>query len=218
MKPLAKSKYDGLSDEEIVALAQRADEGASDYLVKKYINFIRGKSRAYFLMGADRDDLMQEGLFGFFKAIRDYESNHDSTFRNFAEVCIIRQVLTAVKTATRQKHQPLNSYVSLNKPVFTEENERTLTDMLANLYMPDPEELFIDKENVVLMERTLKRLLSPYELEVISRYLDGESYQEIADSTNRSIKSIDNALQRVKRKLSEYLATPSTTPGQATNQ
>ena len=205
---MSKSDYNfnEMSDEEVVVLVQKdRSELAMAHLVNKYKNFVRSKARSYFLVGADRDDIIQEGMIGLYKATRDFDYERQASFRAFAELCVTRQIITAIKTATRQKHMPLNSYISLNKPVYTEESERTLMDMIANVRVSDPEELIITREEFADIEKNMTYLLSELEWHVLLSYLDGKSYQEMAGETDRSIKSIDNALQRVKRKLEKYL-------------
>ena len=197
--------YDTLEDEEIVESARQGDPVALEYLIKKYKNFVRSKARSYFLIGADREDIIQEGMIGLFKAIRDYRSDKISSFRAFAELCITRQIITAIKTATRQKHIPLNSYVSLNKPIYDEESDRTLLDILSGKKILDPEELLISREEVNNIEAKIGEILSDLELKVLMYYLQGKSYQEIAVDLDRHVKSIDNALQRVKHKLERFL-------------
>ena len=174
------ARFKDMTDEEIAALAQAADGEALEYLLNKYKNFVRSRARSYFLIGADHEDIVQEGMIGLYKAIRDYRSEKLSSFRAFAELCVTRQIITAIKTATRQKHIPLNSYVSLNKPIYDDENERTLIDVISEELAANPEELLIS-------------------------YLDGKSYQDISAELGRHVKSIDNALQRVKRKLQKLL-------------
>jgi len=148
---------------------------------------------------------MQEGLIGLYKAIRDFRSDKLSSFRAFAELCITRQIITAIKTATRQKHIPLNSYVSLNKPIYDEDSDRTLLDVISGTKITDPEELIISREEFGNIEEKMVEILSDLEWKVLMAYLDGKSYQEIATDLTRHVKSIDNALQRVKRKLEKYL-------------
>lgn len=192
---------DEMEDEDLVCLAREGDEEALEFLINKYKNFVRAKARTYFLVGADREDIIQEGMIGIYKAIRDYRSDRLASFRAFAELCITRQIITAIKTATRQKHIPLNSYVSLNKPVFDDESERTLMDIMVPGVTTDPEELLISQEEVADIEGKMDELLSPLEKEVVDLYLEGKSYIEIAEQLGRHVKSVDNALQRVKRKL-----------------
>lgn len=193
------------SEEQIVIRASEGDLKAQEYLIKKYKNFVRSKARTYFLIGADREDIIQEGMIGLFKAIRDYQAEKMSSFRIFAEICITRQMITAVKMATRQKHIPLNSYVSLNKPLYEEDAERTLLDMVTGCAISNPEELLISREEFSSIEAKIGETLSRLELKVLTDYLDGKTYQEIAEKLDRDVKSIDNALQRVKRKLEKCL-------------
>ena len=193
------------SDEEIVAQAKSGDNRAQEYLISKYENFVKAKAKSYFLIGADKEDIYQEGMIGLYKAIRDFNPEKSTSFKAFAEICIIRQIITAIKTATRQKHIPLNTYISLNKPIYEEESERTLLDVLAGLKITDPEELMISKEQIEYIEEKISKVLSGLELEVLTSYLDGKSYQEIASDLEKHSKSIDNALQRVKRKLEKCL-------------
>nr|WP_330382073.1 RNA polymerase sporulation sigma factor SigH [Thermotalea metallivorans] len=201
--------FELMVDEEIVEDARRGDAKAQEYLIKKYKNFVRAKARSYFLIGADREDIIQEGMIGLFKAIRDFRSDKLSSFRVFAELCITRQIITAIKTATRQKHIPLNSYVSLNKPIYDEESDRTLLDVLSGVKISDPEELIISREELGHIESKIGEILSDLEWKVLMSYLQGKSYQEIAVDLDRHVKSIDNALQRVKRKLERYLEARS---------
>jgi len=196
---------DSVIDEEIVELAKQGDAAAQEYLINKYKNFVRAKARSYFLIGADREDIIQEGMIGLYKAIRDFREDKLSSFRAFAELCITRQIITAIKTATRQKHIPLNSYVSLNKPIFDEDSDRTLLDVISGTRITDPEELIISREEFDDIEEKMGEILSSLEWEVLMAYLEGKSYQEIAVDLQRHVKSIDNALQRVKRKLERYL-------------
>jgi RNA polymerase sporulation-specific sigma factor len=197
--------YQALHDEEIVECARQGDSEALEYLINKYRHFVRAKARSYFLIGADREDIIQEGMIGLYKAIRDFRMDKLSSFRAFAELCITRQIITAIKTATRQKHIPLNSYVSLNKPIYDEDSDRTLLDIISGSKITDPEELVISREEFDDIEEKIGELLSSLEWKVLMSYLDGKSYQEIAEDLDRHVKSIDNALQRVKRKLEKYL-------------
>ncbi|MGI6684284.1 MAG: RNA polymerase sporulation sigma factor SigH [Bacillota bacterium] len=205
---LQREIFDGfglMMDEEVVELAKDGDIGAQEYLINKYKNFVRAKARSYFLIGADREDIIQEGMIGLYKAIRDFRCDKLSSFRAFAELCITRQIITAIKTATRQKHIPLNSYVSLNKPIYDEDSDRTLLDIISGSKITDPEELIISREEFDDIEEKMGEILSTLEWKVLMYYLEGKSYQEIAVDLKRHVKSIDNALQRVKRKLERYL-------------
>ena len=198
--------FEALTDEEIVLDAKDNDnEDALVYLINKYRNFVRAKARSYFLIGAEREDIIQEGMIGLYKAIRDFRNDKLSSFRAFAELCVTRQIITAIKTATRQKHIPLNSYVSLNKPIYDEDSDRTLLDVLSGSKISDPEELVISRDEFIDIEEKMGEILSDLEWKVLMSYLDGKSYQEIAVELTRHVKSIDNALQRVKRKLERYL-------------
>ena len=194
-----------MADEQVVKLAQDADGAALEYLLNKYKNFVRTKARSYFLIGADHEDLVQEGMIGLYKAIRDYRAEKLSSFRAFAELCVTRQIITAIKTATRQKHIPLNSYISLNKPIYEEDSDRTLLDVITEEGVSNPEEMIIDREDLSLIEGRIGQMLSGLEKDVLVRYMEGKSYVEIADEMGRHVKSIDNALQRIKRKLLKYL-------------
>ncbi len=195
-----------MADEELCLLAQGQDSGeALECLLNRYKNFVRSRARSYFLIGADHEDIVQEGMIGLYKAIRDFRPEKLASFRAFAELCVTRQIITAIKTATRQKHIPLNSYVSLNKPIFDEESDRTLLDVISEGRITNPEELLIGQEDLSTIESRIGKMLSPLEWEVLLAYLDGRSYQEIAVDLGRHVKSIDNALQRVKRKMEKLL-------------
>lgn len=204
-KKKRQSDYHLLTDEELLKRIHSADSMALEYLINKYKSFVRAKARSYFLIGADREDIVQEGMIGLYKAIRDFRGDKLSSFKAFAELCITRQIITAIKTATRQKHIPLNSYVSLDKPIYDEDSDRTLLDVLCGTRVADPEELMINQEEFDDIEIQMSEILSELERKVLRLYLDGQSYQEIAVDLNRHVKSIDNALQRVKRKLERYL-------------
>ena len=196
------------TDEELVERVREGDEKSIDVLLTRYRHYARAKARSYFLAGADKEDIVQEGMIGLFKAVRDFQADRNTAFRAFAELCITRQIITAIKTATRQKHIPLNSYVSLNKPVLTEdEGERPLIDSLGNRADLDPAEMLISSEEIDNIKASMARLLSSLETEVLQLYMDGKSYQEIADTLGRHVKSIDNALQRIKRKLEQHMTT-----------
>jgi RNA polymerase sporulation-specific sigma factor len=193
------------SDEVNVGAVHDGNSDALEYLINKYRNFVRAKARSYFLIGADREDIVQEGMIGLYKAIRDFRGDKLASFKAFAELCITRQIITAIKTATRQKHIPLNSYVSLDKPIYDEDSDRTLLDVICGTKVTDPEELVINQEEFSGLEDKMGEILSELERRVLMHYLDGRSYQEIAVDLDRHVKSIDNALQRVKRKLERYL-------------
>lgn len=204
-KDLELISYKAMRDEEVVEAAKSDCVSAMDHLIDKYQNLVRGKARSYYLIGADNDDIVQEGLIGLYKAIQDYDKNKLTSFKVFAEICITRQIITAIKTATRQKHIPLNSYVSLNKPMYHEEAGNTLLDVISGLKITNPEDLMITREELESMEKKTEELLSKLELKVFTLYVEGMSYQEIAEEMDRHIKCVDNALQRVKKKLDKYL-------------
>ena len=198
-------QYEYAQDEDLVSHVHDGDVVALEYLIQRYRHFVRAKARSYFLIGADREDIIQEGMIGLYKSIRDFRGDKLSSFKAFAELCITRQIITAIKTATRQKHIPLNSYISLDKPIYDEESDRTLLDVICGNKVTDPEELIINQEEFQDIEEKMGEILSELERQVLRLYLDGRSYQEIAEELDRHVKSIDNALQRVKRKLERYL-------------
>jgi RNA polymerase sporulation-specific sigma factor len=189
-----------------VQLAQTGDTEALLTLIDRYREFVRLKARSYFLIGADREDIVQEGMIGLFKAIRDYRNDRDTSFRAFAEICVTRQIITAVKTATRQKHTPLNSYVSLNNPAGeTEAPDKAMMDFPGSRDAVDPADLVISTEEALSIKDNFGKTLSRFEAEVLRLYVEGRSYQEIAGDLDRHVKSIDNALQRIKRKVEQHL-------------
>ncbi|MCA1707885.1 MAG: RNA polymerase sporulation sigma factor SigH [Actinobacteria bacterium] len=198
-----------VTDEELVGLARMGDDQAIETLLGRYRHYARAKARSYFLAGADKEDIVQEGMIGLYKAIRDFQAERNIAFRSFAELCMTRQIITAIKTATRQKHGPLNSYVSLNRPASDEEGDRTLGDSIAADTLVDPADLVISAEEVEHLRSSMGRLLSSLETEVLQLYMDGKSYQEIGDILGRHVKSIDNALQRIKKKLETHISARS---------
>jgi RNA polymerase sporulation-specific sigma factor len=199
------------TDDDLLQLCRDGEVEALNLLLERYRWFARTKARAYFLVGADFDDIEQEGMIGLFKAVRDFRPDRESSFRAFAELCITRQIMTAIKTATRQKHQPLNRYVSLSGVrVLDDPGERWLEDMLSDHHVPDPADEVVSWEATAAMRRSMADMLSTLEVEVLRLYLEGRSYQEISSLLGRHVKSIDNALQRIKRKLEAHLATRDT--------
>jgi len=199
---------DDVADEDLVIRARSGDEAALEHLLIRYKNIARVKARSYFLVGADREDIVQEGMIGLYKAIRDFDSEKQTSFRAFAQLCITRQIITAIKTATREKHIPLNSYVSLNRPMSQDdggEPDRVLVDVLSTHASSDPVEMVISSEEVRTMQTSFSEILSDLEAHVLNLYLEGKSYQEIAASLRRHVKSIDNALQRIKRKVEAHM-------------
>ncbi len=193
-----------MSDDELIELIRSGEPLASEYLVTKYKNLIRAKARPYFLIGADGEDVVQEGMLGFYKAMRDYKPESDASFRAFAEMCIVRQIITAIKTANRKKHSPLNSYVSFNAPVG--DDEKRSFESLYNLEtVLNPEQLYIGKENVKTLQKLIKETLSSFEYTVFEKYISGTSYTAIAEQMGKPMKSIDNALQRIKKKIEKCM-------------
>lgn len=198
----ANIDYSKLTDEEVVARAQQGDDDAVEYLLRKYQKLVYIWTRPYFLQGAEDDDLMQEGMIGLFKAIRDF-SPGTSSFWSFAKLCIIRNIISAVKGTTRQKHIPLNSYTSLYKPIYDAEGDRTLMEVISNHTMDNPETILIEKEHMQFIQDLIKQILSTFEHHVFQLYISGLSYKEMADELNTHTKSIDNALCRIKNKLEQ---------------
>lgn len=190
-----------IPDEVLAPEAAKGNEEALEYLLNKYKSLVRAKARGYFLIGADREDIIQEGMIGLYKAIRDFDADKQASFHYFAEICIRRQIITAIKTAARQKHIPLNTYISTSRPVYDDESGKLLIDIIIDKNSLDPEEVMIDREEINALEEKIKSGLSPLELKVLSMYLQGKSYREIAEDLKRESKSIDNALQRLKSKI-----------------
>lgn len=200
-----------LTDERLVQLFQGGEVEALNLLLERYRCFARSKARGYFLIGADFDDIVQEGMIGLFKAARDFRSDRESCFRAFAEVCITRQIVSAIRTATRLKHRPLNQYVSLSGLRLIDDlGDRGTDTLLIDLHdahhSPDPAEEVLQSDELAAIRHSVTTLLSGFEVEVLSLYLDGRSYQEIGEQLGRHSKSVDNALQRIKRKLEAHLA------------
>lgn len=198
--------YEQLTDEALIDLVRQRDFDAEEALYVRYKQIVRSKARAYFLIGADREDIIQEGMIGLYKAVLDFDPTRETSFHVFAELCITRQIINAIKAATRKKHRPLNTYVSLSYTLTQEEDNRTLLNMLENsVHVADPEELLIGRENIEALARGIEEALTPLERRSLCLYLAGLSYQQIADALGRQTKSVDNAIQRVKRKLEEKL-------------
>lgn len=199
------NKFELLADEEVINLIQQGDVEALEYIINKYKIIVLAKAKSYFLIGADREDIIQEGMIGLYKAIRDYRDDKNASFRVFAELCVTRQIITAIKTATRQKHMPLNSYVSLDKPVYEDDSEKTLVETMVGPAATEPEEIILQQEQQDYIELKMSEVLSELEQRVLALYLEGQSYGEISEQLDRHVKSIDNALQRVKRKLGQHI-------------
>lgn len=196
-----------LTDEDLLVLINEKNTVALEFLLRKYKSFVLSKASTYYLIGGDREDIIQEGMIGLYKAICDYDSDQLTSFRGFADLCITRQIITAIKTASRQKHIPLNSYVSLDKPVYHDDSERTLLDTIVETTITDPQIILDNQERFLYMEVKLSELLSSLERRVFLLYVDGFSYEEISEKLNRHVKSIDNALQRIKKKLGHLVTT-----------
>ncbi|HIT73646.1 RNA polymerase factor sigma-70 [Tyzzerella sp. An114] len=199
------NKYINMHDEDVIDLIKSGDTDAQEYIFGKYKNVVKMKSRAYFLIGADSEDIIQEGMIGLYKAIRDFQKDKNASFKVFAELCINRQIITAIKTATRQKHMPLNSYVSLNKSAFNDDSEETYMDILKTVDEMNPEALLIGQENKDYIESNIGKILSDFERKVLGYYLQGKSYFEISKISGKPEKSVDNALQRVKKKIEKFM-------------
>lgn len=199
-------KYEDLSDGQIIELIRNNDDTAIEYLMEKYKNMIRKKANSLFLIGGDKDDLIQEGMIGLYKAIRDFDPSLNASFYSFADLCVSRQMYTAIKLSNRKKNGPLNNYVSFSEPAFGEGDGKSVS--LIDIFLDNnrnPEELFIDKESTSMLQQELERRLSSMEREVLELFLRGKNYQEIAKQLGREPKSIDNALQRIKGKLVSVL-------------
>ena len=195
-----------VEDQDLVRQVREGDDRALELLLQRYRNFARSKARSYFLAGSDREDVVQEGMIGLYKAIRDFDLDQDTPFRAFAELCISRQILTAIKTANRQKHQPLNSSISLDAPAYGDDPGTSVGDnIVATQYSTDPVELVISAEEIEAIRDNMKESLTELEGDVLRLYMDGKSYEEIAGALGNHVKSIDNALQRIKRKLQRHL-------------
>jgi RNA polymerase sporulation-specific sigma factor len=201
-----------LEDQELVARVRAGDDRCIEMLLGRYRNFARSKARSYFLAGSDKEDVVQEGMIGLFKAIRDYEEDTGTPFRAFAELCISRQILTAIKTANRQKHQPLNSSVSLDAPAYggDDHSDRSVGDNIVAARSSDPVELVISAQEIEAIRDNMKENLTDLEGDVLRLYMDGKSYEEIAGVLGNHVKSIDNALQRIKRKLQRHIEQRNT--------
>ena len=189
------------TDEKLAALAQGGDDRAFDYLLDKYRVLVRKKSSSYYIIGADRDDIIQEGMIGLFKAVRDFDPGREASFKTFADMCVTRQMLTAVKNALRQKHAPLNFYVSLNKPIAESDGESELADVFGGNETANPEDIVINKEKADCLEVKVSEVLSRFELRVLSLYLQGNSYLSIGKAIGKDSKSVDNAIQRIRKKI-----------------
>ncbi len=193
--------FTNYSDEELVGKYKQGCDAALEEIINRYRTFVHMKVNSYFLVGADNDDIVQEGMIGLYKAVKDFDEGRMVSFKTFAGICITRQIITAIKTATRQKHIPLNSYISLNKKIYDVKTDRTLLDVISEDKISDPEAIVIDRENYDGFEYKINKALSKLELKVLAYYLEGMSYQEISAAIGKDMKSVDNALQRIKKKV-----------------
>jgi RNA polymerase sporulation-specific sigma factor len=207
-------RYYSMLDEEVIAQAHRGDCSATEHLLARYRNLVEGKARSYFLVGADHDDVVQEGMIGLFKAIRDFRIGELSHFRAFAEMCVTRQIITAIKAATRQKHVPLNQYISIQRQCCGDDQDGGLSELIADAQVLDPERVFVEQQFGEFLHGRVLCGLSSLETRVLNSYLTGSSYREIAAELGCGQKAIDNALQRVKRKVGERILarSPKDTP------
>ncbi len=200
-----RNELERLSDEQLVKRAQSGDNESLETILSRYKNLVYSKAKPYFLAGADDEDVIQEGFIGLYKAVKDFDGDRFPFFKVFAGVCVTRHIITAVKAASRKKHAPLNSYVSLDKNTYDENSDITLLDVIAFDELQNPEAIFIDRENVGGMEYKINKALSKLETEVLVLYLEGMSYSEIAREVGKDTKAVDNAVQRIKKKLENAL-------------
>ena len=199
-------EYDNVSDEELIVLLRDGETRITDYIIEKYQDLVRRKTKSMYILGADHDDLLQEGMIGLFKAIRDYDAGRDASFYTFAELCITRQVYTAVQASNRKKHSFLNTYVSLYEGKDAKDDEPLeLIQALVSNDTRNPEEMVIDRENLEHLENCIEQELSPFEKQVLELYLTGMSYTEIARVLGKTDKATDNAMQRVKAKIKKFI-------------
>ncbi len=197
--------YNLFNDEKLAELAQAGDETAEEVLINRYKELVKSRARMYFIAGADAEDVIQEGMIGLFKAVRDYCSDRDTLFRTFAAVCINRQIITAIKTAKRMKHGPLNNSISLNRPLEESGGEKDVIENILAAPVSNPEEMILIQDTIDEITSAMSQILSKFELQVWQLYISGQNYTDIAEKTGKSPKSIDNALQRIKRKIAaEY--------------
>ncbi len=197
-----KINYESMNDEKVVELAQRGDSSATDFILNKYKDFVELRSMPYFMAGGERDDLIQEGLIGLYKAIKSYSSDKKANFKTFAEICVVRQMISAVKSSTRKKNSPLNYYISIHVP---EDEMDTISGKLIDIKNSDPESMLIEQESAQGMQNKINSVLSDFESEVLGYYLSGASYKAIADVIGKSPKAVDNALCRIKKKIEKYI-------------
>lgn len=195
--------YADMTDEQLAQTAQNGDNKALNHIIEKYKNLVYSIANKYFMIGAEKEDIIQEGMIGLFKAVKNFESNKQASFKSFADLCIKRQLITAIKTSKRQKHIPLNSYLSLNKNAYEEEGETELINVLNVACIEDPLDTITNKETLENMEIKMQNILSGFEKDVLDKYMKGYSYNQIAERLNTHVKSVDNAIQRIKKKVSK---------------
>lgn len=204
----SKKNYNNMKDEELIEIIKAGDKYALEYLINRYKELVNIKVSKYYMIGAERDDIVQEGLIGLFKAIKSYKSDQHNSFKSFANMCIERQLITAIKTSNRQKHMPLNSYLSLNMTAYNEENDDTeVMEFFNGALIEDPLDTITKKEYYTDVEKSIEKVLSHFEKQVLNRYINGESYVEIAQKLDAPVKSIDNAIQRIRKKAIKGLET-----------
>ena len=195
-----EDKYDKMSDEELIKLIKLGEKSALDFIMNKYKEVVNIKVSKYFIIGGEREDIVQEGLIGLYKAIKNFDPEKENSFKTFANLCIERQLITAIKTSNRQKHMPLNSYLSLNMSAYEDEEAETVIDVLDSNMIEDPLDTLTKKEYYSEIESAIDKSLSDFEKKVLNRFAKGESYVQIADKLNTPVKSVDNAIQRIRKK------------------
>lgn len=206
------NNYNNMSDDELMELINKKDTDALDFLICKYKDLVNSKVNKYFIIGAEKEDIVQEGLIGLYKAIKDYKPDKQNSFKSFANLCIERQLITAIKSSNRQKHMPLNSYLSLNMTAFENEdgnNDTQIVDVLENTVIEDPLDTITKKEYFSSVENVIDSSLSDFEKKVLNRYVQGESYVKIAERLDAPVKSVDNAIQRIRKKTAKNIQAES---------
>ncbi len=206
------NNYNNMSDDELLELINKKDTDALDFLICKYKDLVNSKVNKYFIIGAEKEDIVQEGLIGLYKAVKDYNPDKQNSFKSFANLCIERQLITAIKSSNRQKHMPLNSYLSLNMTAFENEdgnNDTQIVDVLENTVIEDPLDTITKKEYFLSVENVIDSSLSDFEKKVLNRYVQGESYVKIAERLDAPVKSVDNAIQRIRKKTAKNIQAES---------
>lgn len=206
MYTLNNNNYSDMKDEELITLIKNGDGAAADYIIEKYKKLINLKVGKYFIIGAEKEDIIQEGMIGIFKAIKNFDASKENSFKSFANMCIERQLITAIKTSNRQKHMPLNSYLSLNGTAFSEDEDTEVLEVFNSKFIEDPLETITKKEYYASIENAIDKSLSPFEKQVLKKFINGESYISIAQKLDTPVKSVDNAIQRIRKKAIRDLA------------